>query len=633
MKRAVSIITVLVFSLCITLTDIGNIVKTNTVAGALETYEFTTEVIKLVNEIRAEEELERLSGNHFLLNAAATLRAYELTEFWSGTRPDGSNFWTILDEYEIERIDSTQLIGRGYDSPSELVQAFADSPDLLKNLLSDRTHIGVGFLHNSNNQMCWVLLLLKIACTECKLPKNSICYFCGVCADCDEGTFLHCATCDICEECYECDMCEACYNCFLHCTCEEPPACENGHDLWSSNCTRCFRCFAYDLPRSCSNSSPCSQHRCESKGHSWSSWSPNDSGFCTKGGIQTRACFWDWACGVAPESKWVSALGHNLWLSNCSRCFRCGLTNIKRTCTTEKPCSTHKPTIIPVTFHKGRILDNNAKPTIFDFIEILKYLVNIENEISIGGVGSRAWNAALITPESTSPTIFDGIEILKYLVGIENYIGENTDVVVNPHPIPGVKPTFWHDDSNKVGFWNKSSITVHSQTVGTVSSGFNFSSWTSEALGKWTSALGVNISSTSSQASSDIQAYGGRKSVICEISGESYWPDSRVGMCKWVYSTPEAGTFSANGATRWVYRYNAAKVYVLELYSDWSQNNVNLTKHTTIHEFGHALGYMSHPFDIEANKSDIMYPYTSPSLTLSANERKHLRQIYDYYRN
>ena len=67
---------------------------------------------------------------------------------------------------------------------------------------------------------------------------------------------------------------------------------------------------------------------------------------------------------------------------------------------------------------KGRILGNN-EPQIFDFIEILLYIVKIP-DCQISKCGNAKY-VSLLSPqgkESGEPTIFCGIEILQYLVGL-----------------------------------------------------------------------------------------------------------------------------------------------------------------------------------------------------------------------
>ncbi|MCL2072246.1 MAG: heavy-metal-associated domain-containing protein [Oscillospiraceae bacterium] len=62
--------------------------------------------------------------------------------------------------------------------------------------------------------------------------------------------------------------------------------------------------------------------------------------------------------------------------------------------------------------------------TIFDALEILKYIVGMNCEIKENGViNQSAMKAALIVnPNALEPTIFDVLEILKHLVGMDNII-------------------------------------------------------------------------------------------------------------------------------------------------------------------------------------------------------------------
>ena len=81
------------------------------------------------------------------------------------------------------------------------------------------------------------------------------------------------------------------------------------------------------------------------------------------------------------------------------------------TCKTCKICKSGKPPV------KGCIL-GESEPNIFDFMEILKYIVEVDNALD---KCDNALNAALMTDKSQetgTPTIFDGIEVLKIVVGI-----------------------------------------------------------------------------------------------------------------------------------------------------------------------------------------------------------------------
>jgi hypothetical protein len=76
--------------------------------------------------------------------------------------------------------------------------------------------------------------------------------------------------------------------------------------------------------------------------------------------------------------------------------------------------------------HLVHVLGND-KITIDDTLAVLKFLANIDdNPITQGGIGSCAWNAALITAYSKAqnrPQIDDVTEILKHLAKIQpNFI-------------------------------------------------------------------------------------------------------------------------------------------------------------------------------------------------------------------
>ena len=126
------------------------------------------------------------------------------------------------------------------------------------------------------------------------------------------------------------------------------------------------------------------------------------------------------SCGGGTANPCAS--GHSRRAANCTQCSRCNV-NLTRNCTSQSPCAFHSPNQPNAT--AGRIIDNSQPPTIFDALEILKFLVNMDGMIKSGGRDSRAWNAALITAESRAsgaPTIFDVLEVLKYLVGMDSGI-------------------------------------------------------------------------------------------------------------------------------------------------------------------------------------------------------------------
>ncbi|MCL1904346.1 MAG: M15 family metallopeptidase [Oscillospiraceae bacterium] len=95
---------------------------------------------------------------------------------------------------------------------------------------------------------------------------------------------------------------------------------------------------------------------------------------------------------------------------------------------------------------KGCILGGD-EPTIFDAIEILKYLVDMDGAIKQEGViNSESMDAAIISREGVEagePTIFCFIEILKYLIGMENDIGVNKSIKPKKPNLPDLKEEEW----------------------------------------------------------------------------------------------------------------------------------------------------------------------------------------------
>jgi len=192
----------------------------------------------------------------------------------------------------------------------------------------------------------------------------------------------------------------------------------------------------------------------------------------------------------------------------------------------------------------------------------------------------------------------------------------------------------WHDaETSYVGFW-PGSINTYTQTLGSVSGGFQFTTRATEARTAWGNALGISISNTGTSSSAKIPMYGGTKAGIAtflnKAIGEIDWSGAAYPPTK-----TAVNVFVAMGFIRTVYQYSGqSRIFIVERTSgaNWSQDDINRTKKTTTHELGHALGYSYHPARVTANNQDVMWYANHASYTLKANEKRHLRQIYDLYR-
>ena len=105
------------------------------------------DVASFTNDERAARGLTNLRIDERLMEAAAE-RARECAVMYDHTRPDGSSFDTVLDEYGIDyRQCGENLYYDTYDNvfATRMVKGWMNSPPHRDNMLDpDFTHIGVG---------------------------------------------------------------------------------------------------------------------------------------------------------------------------------------------------------------------------------------------------------------------------------------------------------------------------------------------------------------------------------------------------------------------------------------------------------------------------------------------------------
>lgn len=107
------------------------------------------EVFSRVNQARLEIGLSELSWSDELA-AAAEVRAQEIHQTFSHTRPDGSPWWTV----DSENIYG-ENIARGYQSAESVVTAWMESSDHKENILySGFETIGIA-VYNVDGKWYW----------------------------------------------------------------------------------------------------------------------------------------------------------------------------------------------------------------------------------------------------------------------------------------------------------------------------------------------------------------------------------------------------------------------------------------------------------------------------------------------
>ena len=117
---------------------------------------FMQSVADLCNEERAANGLEMLTYDE-TLTSYALIRADEIGESFSHTRPDGSDFYTVIGDFPATICGEN--IAAGQDSPKTVVDSWMNSPSHRDNILNPNyTKIGVGLSHNGEYGMYWVQL-------------------------------------------------------------------------------------------------------------------------------------------------------------------------------------------------------------------------------------------------------------------------------------------------------------------------------------------------------------------------------------------------------------------------------------------------------------------------------------------
>lgn len=128
------------------------------------------EVLKQTNAERAKEGLAPLTA-FASLQQATDLRAEELVELFSHTRPDGTDCFTVLNELNIPNSIAAENIAAGYQTPADVVTGWMNSEGHRANILHPNlNHLGVGY-HLANGDTYgkyWVQLFVG-GCTATAL--------------------------------------------------------------------------------------------------------------------------------------------------------------------------------------------------------------------------------------------------------------------------------------------------------------------------------------------------------------------------------------------------------------------------------------------------------------------------------
>lgn len=120
-------------------------------------------MLALINKERARLGRAPLSLSTKLTDMA-NVRAKEICEYFSHTRPNGSSCFSILREYGVNYSAAAENIAAGNGTPEATYDQWKNSPGHYSNMIDeDLTEIGIGYYYNKNSEYkyYWVQLFRR----------------------------------------------------------------------------------------------------------------------------------------------------------------------------------------------------------------------------------------------------------------------------------------------------------------------------------------------------------------------------------------------------------------------------------------------------------------------------------------
>ncbi len=138
-------------------------IKAEAVASSSEYRDKIERIVELVNEERAKDGVAPVTLNETLTDAAM-LRAEEITEQFSHTRPDNTSCFTVLKDYNIGYYACAENIAAGNSTADATMNQWVNSSGHYNNLMNATyTEIGVGVVYAPDSEYgyYWVQLFIK----------------------------------------------------------------------------------------------------------------------------------------------------------------------------------------------------------------------------------------------------------------------------------------------------------------------------------------------------------------------------------------------------------------------------------------------------------------------------------------
>lgn len=113
--------------------------------------DYKAQVVAIMNQERANAGVGGISQNASL-DAVAQIRAQEIVQSFSHTRPNGTSCFTILDEGGIAYMTAGENIAAGYGDPASVMSGWMNSPGHRANILNGSFgQVGIGYYTDPNS--------------------------------------------------------------------------------------------------------------------------------------------------------------------------------------------------------------------------------------------------------------------------------------------------------------------------------------------------------------------------------------------------------------------------------------------------------------------------------------------------
>lgn len=139
-----------------TQTNQNTVTAQTTTDSSRENAAYRDAVLELVNKERANAGLGSLTTTPEL-DAAAQVRANEIVNYFSHTRPDGRSCSTAAEEAGVPTYYIGENIAAGQRSPESVMNSWMNSSGHRANILrDDYNHIGIGCVYGGSYGIYWV---------------------------------------------------------------------------------------------------------------------------------------------------------------------------------------------------------------------------------------------------------------------------------------------------------------------------------------------------------------------------------------------------------------------------------------------------------------------------------------------